>query len=174
MNFLDKIFNRSAAQSEPSLICLSSSPEREAIDYSVKESRADKINYRGIGATEYGAGTPPAFYDAALDAVGKFPLVYGCVTAISEAIAALSVKVYLIDGGERVEEVDHPFYQLFTNPNPYQGSFEFLEEVQQSLDVTGNVFIAKEKVAGTYELYVLNPQYVAIIPDPKKKVKQYI
>lgn len=176
MSFIDKFFG--TATPEPAagaveITCMYDSSERPVIDYSMKDSRADKVNFRGIGASKYSSGTPPAYYDNAIAAVKSFSIVYGCITAISEAIASLGVKVYEVSGGQRTEVLDHPFYQLFSRPNPYQGSYEFLEELQQTLDVMGNVFIGVEKVAGTYELYLLNPKYVAIIPDPRIKVKEY-
>lgn len=173
-NILDKLLGTKEVVTQQSPdICLFDSTPKPVIDYTVKENRADKITYRGIGSSKYGSGTPPAYYDNAISAVKSFPIVYGCITAISEAIASLNVKVYEIKGGQKTEVTDHPFYLLFAKPNPYQGSYEFLEELQQTLDVMGNVFIGIEKVAGTFELYILNPKYVAIIPDPKIKIKEY-
>lgn len=174
MSFLDKLLGRGDAEkSAPSIECLFSSGVRPVMDISAKESRADTVNYRGIGQTNYGSGQPPQIYDKAIEAIKGFPLVYGCITAISDAVAPLSVRVYQVNGGEREEILDHPFYNLFSRPNPYQGSFEFMEELQQTLDIYGNVFIAIEKVGGELELYLLNPKYMAIIPDPKIKVKEY-
>ena len=155
-------------------ICLFYSDAKPVVNYTEKDNRADKVNFRGIGSSKYGSGTPPALYDKSITAVKSFPIVYGCITAISEAIASLNVKVYEVNGGQKTEVTDHPFYQLFSRPNPYQGSYEFLEELQQTLDVMGNVFIGIEKVAGTLELYLLNPKYVAILPDPRIKVKGYV
>lgn len=160
----------------PSMDCLFSVADRPAIDYSEKASRAEVVNFRAIGSTTYGSGQPPVIYDKAITAIQSYPVIYGCVTAISESISSLGVKVYQVTGGERVEALDHPFYQLFSRPNPFQGSFEFLEEMQQTLDIMGNVFIAIEKGPGTasgIELYILDPKYVALIPDPKIKVKEY-
>lgn len=171
-SLLDLFFKSKAPLTDP-MVCVVSETS-EPIDYSAKEDRSEKINYQGVGRTKYAAGTPPtALYTTPGAAVRAYPIVYGCVTAISDAVAALNVKIYEIKGGQRTEALEHPFYTVFKTPNPFQGSFEFLEQLQQSLDVFGNAFIAKEKVAGTVELYVLNPKYVAIIPDPKIKVKEY-
>lgn len=172
---LDRLLRRSE-KTTPEVTCLfdSGTSRIDDLEIDVKENRADKVNYRAIGQTKYGSGQPPQIYDSALSAVKRFPIVYGCVTAISDAISALDVKVYEVDGGEKTEVTgDHPFYTIFSQPNPHQGSFEFLEELSQQLDIFGNVFITKENVAGSIELYLLNPKYVAIIPDPKKKVKEY-
>jgi len=175
-SFLDKLLGRPDKAADSKITCLFSTGMNsvdDGFDIELKENRADKVDYRAIGQTKYGSGQPPQIYDSSLSAIKRFPLVYGCITAISDAIAALDVKVYEVDGGERTEVTDHPFYLLFSRPNPFQGSFEFLEEMSQQLDTFGNVFITKEKVGGEYELYLLNPKYVAIIPDPKVKVKEY-
>lgn len=142
-------------------------------EFSIKEDRSEKITYQGVGQTKYASGIPPSVYTDSITAVRSYPIVYGCITAISEAIAGLGVKVYENKNGQKTEVADHPFYAMFANPNPYQGSFEFLEQVQQSLDVTGNAFISKEPIAGGFEFYLLATKYMAIVPDPKIKVKEY-
>jgi HK97 family phage portal protein len=142
-------------------------------EHRVKEDRSEAVTYQAIGMTKYAAGIPPTVYNNAITAVRSYPIVYGCITAISEAIAGLNIKVYQNQNGQRVEVQDHPYYQMFSNPNPGQGSFEFLEQVQQSLDVTGNAFISMESIAGSFEFYHMPTKYMAIIPDPKIKVKEY-
>lgn len=166
-------FIRKAEPVVEASVCMFTSQEKELVDYASKFDRSEKVTYEGIGKVKYGSGIPPAVYDTAVNSVKQYPIVYGCISTISESIAGLSIKVYEVKGGQEAEVTDHPFYQIYANPNPFQGSFEFMEQVQQSLDVTGNVFISIEKVAGTYELYLLPTKYVAIIPDPKKKIKEY-
>lgn len=171
MNILDRLLRKEHPEAT---IKTFSSTTRFNESYEEKENRADKVNFQGIGQSKYSSGQPPAIYDSAIKAVKSFPVVYGCISAISDSISALGAKVYKVEGGQIVEQPgDHPFYPVFRRPNPHQGSFEFLENLSQNLDIYGNVFIAIEKVAGTLELYLLMPQYVAIIPDPKKKVKEY-
>lgn len=155
------------------MTCLSSSGESALVDYSKKDDRSSQITYQGIGRIKYGAGVPPAVYDTVLKAIKSFPIVYGCVTARSDAFAGLTIKCYDVKGGQEGEVSDHPFYQTFATPNPFQSSFEFLEQVSQSLDVTGNAFIAIEGSGKTVELYLLPTRYMSIIPDPKNKIKEY-
>lgn len=169
--FLD-IFKLKRSAPEPTIYGFSSGP-KAPVDYVSKEDRSEQVTYAGIGQSTYGSGFPPSLYDNAITAVRSYPVVYAVITAISEAIAGLNVKVFQVQGGQEVEVTDHIFYQIFSNPNPYQGSFEFLEQLQQELDVTGNAFISLEKIGGGVEMYILNSKYVAIIPDPKIKVKAY-
>ena len=165
-------FFKEKAASQPSL-AVYSTPPRPPIDYSGKENPADKITYTGIGQTKYASGLPPSIFDNPITAVRSYPVVYSVISAISDAIAGLNDKVYQLKGGQRTEAMDHPFYKVFSNPNPYQGSFEFLEELEQGLDTCGNVYILKEPGPNGVELYILNPKYVAILPDPTIKVKGY-
>lgn len=165
-------FFREKSAPQPSLAVFAT-PLRSTIDYSGKENPAEKITYSGIGQTKYSSGLPPSIYDSPITAIRSYPVVYSVITAISDAISGLNVKVYQLKGGQRTEVTDHPFYKVFANPNPYQGSFEFLEELEQCLDVAGNVYILKEPGPNGVELYILNPKYVAIIPDPTTKVKAY-
>ena len=167
-NILDFLIRKKESSITLQENCLYSSGE-----FQIKEDRSEAVSYQGIGRTKYASGIPPAIYTDAITAVRSYPIVYGCITAISEAIAGLSVKVYENKNGQRTEVQDHPFYQMFSNPNPNQGSFEFLEQVQQSLDTTGNAFISAESIAGGFEFYLLSSRYMAIIPDPKIKVKEY-
>lgn len=146
---------------------------KNVVDYFVKENPAEKIVFEGVGKALYGTAIPPTNYDNPIAAFIAYPVAYSVITAISDAVAGLSIKVYEVKGGQRTEVTDHLMYQIFSNPNPYQGSFEFLEEIEQTADVCGNIFIYKEQVKGTWELYNLNPKYVAIIPDGKTKVKGY-
>lgn len=169
--FLDLFIRKDA---EPvAMTCLSSSGDVAVVDYSKKDDRSSDITYQGIGRVKYGAGIPPAVYTTVLGAIKNYPIVYGCVTSRSDAVAGLGIKIFDIKGGLEAEVKDHPFYQTFSRPNPWQGSFEFLEQVSQSLDVTGNAFIAIEGSGKTIELYLLPTRYMSIIPDPKNKIKEY-
>lgn len=170
--FLD-LFIKQDTPEISQMTCLSASGTTEIVDYSVKEDRSSKITYESIGKVRYGSGIPPAVYDNAVSAIKNFPIVYGCITARSDAVAPLGIKIFDVVGGQEGEVQDHTFYKTFANPNPYQGSFEFLEQVSQSLDVTGNAFIALEGSNKMLEMYLLPTKYVAIIPDSKTKIKEY-
>lgn len=158
---------------EPQISCVYSSGEQPIVDYSKKEDRSEKVNYDTVGRVKYGTGIPPSVYTSSIDAYNKFPVVRSCVTAISEAVAGLGIKVFAVKGSQEEEVQDHPFHALFSRPNMWQGSFEFMDAVSTSLDLTGNAFISKEKVAGGLELYLLDTTKMAVLPDPKLRVKGY-
>lgn len=175
MAFLD-LFIKSRTSAE--IATCAFSEKGDTVDYfNQKDDRSNPVTYQAIGRAKYGSGIPPTNYDTAVAAVQQYPVVYAVVSARAEAVAGLGIKIYDTKGGQEVEVKDHPFYQVFKTPNPYQGSFEFIEQVSMSLDVTGNAFIAIEPAtAGTkqpFELYLIPTKYVAVIPDSKTKVKEY-
>lgn len=173
MSFLDFFIKKD----EPAIAHCAFSEQSEAVDYSKKDDRSNPVTYQTIGRAKYGSGVPPASYDIAINAIQKFPLVYAAVTARAEAIAGLGIKIFDMKGDQEAEVKDHPFYQVYRSPNPYQGSFEFIEQISMSLDVTGNAFIAIEPATAgpkqPFELYLIPTKYIAIIPDSKTKVKEY-
>jgi len=162
---------------EPGISSLDFSEKSEIVDYFTKDDRSNPLLYQGVGKVKYGAGVPPAVYDTALNAIKAYPVVYGVITARAEAIAGLGIKIFDVKGGQEAEVKDHEVYQVFNTPNPYQGSFEFLEQVVASLDVTGNAFIAIEPAtSGTkqkFEMYLLPTKYMSIIPDSTVRIKEY-
>lgn len=174
MSKFTDFFFRTKETQQPDL-CLFSE-KAETVDY-FKDDRSNPITYSGIGKTKYGSGIPPATYDSAISAVKSYPVVYGAISARSEAIGGLGIKIFDVKGDQEAEVKDHDIYTVFRSPNPYQGTFEFLEQIVQFLDVTGNAFIAIEPpTPGTkqkFEMYVLPTKYVAIVPDSKIKVKEY-
>ena len=172
----DYFFKRVEQQIEPSVDVWDSHSVKDhgVVDYSKKEDRSEQVTYEALGKNLYSTGLPPsAFYTNPLNAFVSFPIVYSALTAISDAGAGMDIKVYEVKEGTETEVPNHPYYSLFKSPNPFEGSFEFLERILLNLDIYGNCFISKEKVAGGFELYILNPLYVGIIPDPKLKIKQY-
>lgn len=174
MSKFTDFFFRSKEEPSPDLCVFSE--KSEVVDY-FKDDRSNPITYSGIGQSKYGSGIPPATYDSAISAVKSYPVVYGAISARSEAIGGLGIKIFDVKGDQEAEVKDHDIYTVFRSPNPYQGSFEFLEQIVQFLDVTGNAFIAIEPpTPGSkqkFEMYVLPTKYVAIVPDSKVKVKEY-
>lgn len=173
MSLFDKFFrDKGLAEIEPKMDVVYVERSNDLVDLSVKENRADSVNYQGIGRTKYASGLPPAIYDVPLNAFNSYPVVRGVVTAIADAISTLTIKVYKVRGGRHDDDTKHVFHDVFRQPNPTQGSQEFLEEIILSLDLFGNCFIAIEK-GSPVELYVLPAKNMAIIPDAKTKVKEY-
>lgn len=174
MSLFDKLFrDKGLDEIEPKMDVVYVERSNDLVDLSVKENRADSVNYQGIGRTKYASGLPPTeLYTGPLNAWNNYPIVASCINAMADAISSLSVKVYKVRGGEFVEDSRHEFHEIYRNPNPYQSSQEFVEEISKNLNLFGNAFISIEK-ASPLELYVLPATQMAVIPDAKTKVKEY-
>ncbi len=82
----------------------------------------------------------------------------------------------LSKGDVVVEVLDHPFLDLMKNVNNFNNQFETQELLELFLELTGNAYLypAKNNLGIPYEMWVIPPQYMTIIPDKDKFVKGYI
>lgn len=76
---------------------------------------------------------------------------------------------------EVVEVLDHPFLDLLKNVNPFMNQFSLLELTQLHQELVGNTywFVLKGQNNIPSELWILEPQYVKIVPDKKTFIKHY-
>lgn len=81
-----------------------------------------------------------ANFDAFTEAYGKNPLVYMIVHKISFSSASIKRKAFDSNDNE-IRKGQSQILELLENPNPEQGQIEFLEEINEYLSTTGNVFI---------------------------------
>lgn len=76
-----------------------------------------------------------------------------------------------------VEEIlDHPFLDLMQNVNGFMNRFDCFELTQLFLELTGNSYwyLVKGPLGVPVELWILPPQYMRVIPDPKQFIKGYM
>ena len=82
-----------------------------------------------------------------------------------------------VAGAEDFEELEeHPLLDLLQNVNDQENGFEMKELTSIMLDLTGNGYwyIEKDKMNVPSKLFVLRSQWVRIVPDRDKFVKEYI
>ena len=104
-------------------------------------------------------------------------VVYKSVMLRSSAVAGLTWNLYTTKNGERQEIKDrnHPLLKLIKSPNPAQGQATFIQHVEASRLMDGNVFMQMVNSADTSgfasfkkkpprELWVLRPDWVQVIP----------
>jgi len=101
--------------------------------------------------------------------------VYICVDKNAKAVASLPLKVYQKTDKGRIE-VDNRVSRLLKNPNPYQTRYNFWYITELCLELTGNAYweIVRNAFGLPVEIYVLRPDRMKIVPDPKKYIKGYI
>ncbi|GAB4511693.1 MAG: hypothetical protein OHK0046_10120 [Anaerolineae bacterium] len=104
------------------------------------------------------------------------PWVYVAVNRIAEAAALTPLKVYRLEGEQRVEVERHPLETLLECPNPYLSRFELLEQTLGMLELTGNAywFLVGDAAGSPVEIWPLRPERVSIVPDKARFVRGYV
>jgi len=105
-------------------------------------------------------------------------LVYRCIREISNRVSSIRYFAYKLDAKGKKEEVtDRPLNDLINQPNPYQSWMDLLEHWAMFLNISGNSYmdISERKGRSPYELYMLRPERIEVIPGTEKdqKVKGY-
>lgn len=108
----------------------------------------------------------------------KNVMVFSCIQKIAQACASIEWYAYKQrKGGKPIELEGHEMLDLLNNPNPLQSRQEWLENVIAFLLLTGNTYPeANRPVEGRppTELWVLQPQYMRIVPNMLGYVGEYI
>ena len=110
-----------------------------------------------------------------LEAYRTHPWINACIDKVAEAVASVPFKLFTQDQEGKVQEVTSgELYDLFQSVNDYTTVHDFWEQMVIDLEVTGN-FFAEIEFAGSKPtaLHHMQPDCVRIIPDPKKRVKEF-
>ncbi len=94
----------------------------------------------------------------------RISAVYACVTIRSQTMASLPLTVYerLAGGGQR-EVMDHPVARLLAAPNPYQTTYDWVQQQIACLDLRGNGISLKVRQNGrVVQLVPVHPSRVQI------------
>ncbi len=104
------------------------------------------------------------------------PWVYVAVSRIAEAGALVPLKVYRVQGDQRLEVEHHPLEVLLDQPNPHLSRFELFEQTLGALELTGNAFwyLAGDAMGRPSQIWPLRPDRVSIVPDPEHYVRGYL
>jgi len=107
--------------------------------------------------------------------------VYICVNKVATSAAKVPFKFYkkrISKGGKRVDlPQDHELYQLLRKVNPWCTRFNLMDATFAFVLLAGNAYwelCRKNKKSNKIkEIYVLRPDRIEVIPDPKKYIKGY-
>jgi HK97 family phage portal protein len=104
------------------------------------------------------------------------PWVYVAINRIAEAGALAPLKVYRLEGENRVGVENHPLEALLSNPNPLTSRFELFEQTIGSLELQGNAywFLAGDGRGMPREIWMLRPDRVTIVPHEQRIVAGYL
>jgi len=87
--------------------------------------------------------------------------VYACVTKLMKAAASVPWVVRERKGDTFETNYDHPISQLFRWPNPFATFQDQTEMITSHLNLGGNAFFMKVRVAGKpAELWIIRPDFI--------------
>lgn len=109
-----------------------------------------------------------------LELYSKSPWVYRCANVI--AAAAASVRYRLMSDGKEIKPAEIAKWML--KPNPHMTWFELIETTFLHMELTGNCYWEIVRGApgdGKIDaIFILRPDRMEIVPDDKKKIKEYL
>ena len=126
--------------------------------------KASKQEISRVPAWNY-SGPHPALYSRSKPML--LSTVYRCVDLISDSVAVLPLKTYLLDGdGFKKEHKSHPAYVLLDlEPNEDMTRFVFFKTLMVSVLLTGNGYAYIERDSK------LNVQQLIYIPTSQVSVQ---
>jgi HK97 family phage portal protein len=129
----------------------------------------DKREIKSVGDDyDMAAGSAPTYaHERALSSLGAFPSTFASVERRAEDLSGISVYVSLDrNGQERLD--DHPFLDLFEQPNTAQPGVEFWRQVYADFDLARNalIFVMRDGRGAPVSLLRLHPGRIEPVPGP--------
>lgn len=124
--------------------------------------------YHGLGyRTEAGPMVSP-------NTATRLAAVFSCTRVCGETVGSLPFGIYRErKSGGRDLASDHPAYELFLQPNPWQTAMEFFEMMQVHLELRGNAYALKVASNGRAidQLIPLHPDRVRVYLLPNNRLR---
>lgn len=103
------------------------------------------------------------------------PWVHTCVRDIANAAASVDYQV--LKDGKEIENKKDKIVRLVRKPNQFETFSDFRKKTFLHLELTGNCFWEISRDPKTDEiiaLYILRPDWIKILPHPKRKVAGFL
>jgi HK97 family phage portal protein len=99
--------------------------------------------------------------------------VYACVRILSESVAQLPMRMYERDGVKRKEVTEHDAILLLNNPNEWQTSHEWWQQIQTNVELQGQgySFKVRDGTGAVTKLLPLTATQCSVRQDPDWKLK---
>lgn len=139
-----------------------------------KESQARIVSsFNQVGKA---VETPANYENFAKNGYNKNVVVYTAISKITSACKGVSWNLYARKSKDLNEIEQHPFLDLWNNPNPLQDRAAFIESVIGFYEISGNTYIElnKPKSVSKGELWPVRPDQVRIVPGPKGYPLKYV
>ena len=127
-------------------------------------------------AGEYAYPYTPADMTDHLYVYEKYTWTYASIYVIANAAAGVELKFYDMSSEKPKELIDDEMRKVLENPNPIADEYDIWEATYSFLELTGNCYweLVRNKNNKIEEIYVLRPDRMKIVGDPKKLVGKYI
>lgn len=139
-----------------------------------KENPAARYHVQGIMQPQWSGVSYAAL---AKEGYQKNPIVFSCLSMISNACSNLIMNFFIVDAdGKKQEIFEHPVKNLIMNPSSSQGSIAFLRDLHSQLGISGNAYILFVKIPSSphpLEMYILRSDRVEILPDARGYPARY-
>lgn len=141
----------------------------------VTESRLPLSLMTG-GVTSLLTGVAPGAQLGQLRAYGTVGWLFAVVSRITAGVAAIRWHTYTGPPDKRVERPDHPAARVWSGVNDFYTTIEFIETIQQHLELVGEAWIhVISNAAGTpVELWPLRPDRMSPVPDRDEYIVGYV
>jgi HK97 family phage portal protein len=104
-------------------------------------------------------------------------VIFACIRELATSAAEPALEVGRPGKRDQFEPIEgfNPLKNLLARPNPEQGQYAFLEELNTHFHVAGNAFIHKVRsgVGRPVQLWNLRPDRMTIVPGPDGNVSRY-
>lgn len=104
----------------------------------------------------------------------KNVIAHRCINLISTAASFVSLKLYKIENGQKIENADHPALKLLFQPSRLETKMDFFQSIYSYKMISGNSYIKASLSKGIpTELKVIRPDKVKVLIDNHGEVCGY-
>ena len=136
----------------------------------------------------FGGGASPQGTLASLSAYGNVGWLFAIVSRLANGTASVSWRLYQRQGGGERKEIPpgqgsaqaKALWALWERPNPFYSRYEFIETIQQHLDLVGEAWwllLRPENAplsSPPVEMWPLRPDRIAPVRDAQEFIRGYV
>ena len=151
-------------------------PAQKASESMVMEASSRTFPSLNSAFSGFKQAEQPGDFASFLQTYAGVPWIYSTDYLLSSSIASRPLEIYRqLKDGKTEDITEGEVRDLFDIPNPLESFTTLTELTVLCLELTGNAYWEKGTLVGglPIALWNLEPNYMYIIPDPKRKVGGY-
>lgn len=143
----------------------------------LKGADRPRLTATGMSGVGMGAIANQGGLQVQLASMGTVGWLFAGVDRIASSVAAPEWRLLRRAGRDDEPEAvsDHPLWDLWDRPNPFETRFTFLEASSQHFELTGEIWwlIVRDSRGVPAELWLLRPDRMRPIPHPTEYIAGY-